>query len=197
VPGEKLEERVVQEVTYAAPDSFPAWGNKELWHHYFHGGGAGVFLSDIGLLQKVINHSRSFDQSDIGGGSIFDRVARKIFIESRQKGEGTFATDFGRPYDFYDLLLSLGDSTVKGSAQVGVVDKGELLIVTADIDYTFQDEYKDPIDIWDLIPGTFELPGGWPYLITDKWNTRLEAIIRKDSGESRFPDDEFGDLFEK
>jgi len=190
---EGLEERVSQTVATYTTDSARAWNDDDLKYHYYNGNGRDIILGHIGLLQKVIDYARTRAQKN--GGSIFDRVARKIFIEARLGGEGSFKFTFGTDYDFSDLLYSFGDSTVEGDAQVNVVEGGEFLIITANIHYTFWDEYKDPFDLWDILPIDIEDPRGNPYKITDTWDARLEAIIQKDSEQSRYPNNEFGELY--
>ena len=187
-----LQERMNQTVTVYTTSSQHTWNDDDLRYHYFNGKGKGLFLGHIGLLQGVINYART--QTQKSGGSIFDRVARKIFIEARQNGEGIFNFKFGTSYDFSQFLFSLGDSTVEGDSQVKVTEKEGFLIISADIHYTFWDEYKDPLDIFDVVPGSFELPGGMPYKITDAWSTHLEAVIKKDSSKSKYSDGEFGNL---
>lgn len=188
-----LQERVSQSVTTYTSSSTHTWNDDDLKYHYFNGSGRGLLLGHIGLLQGVINFSRTHTQKD--GGSIFDRVARKIIVEARQNGEGSFKVSFGTSYDFSEFLFSFGDSTIEGDAQVSVAEKGEFLIVTADVYYTFWDEYKDPFDIYDVFPIDVEAPGGMPYKIMDVWSVRLEAIIKKDSSQSKYPDGEFGNLY--
>ena len=67
----ELQERSSQVVTYAAPDALPAWSGARFGAHYFLGGGTPVFLHEIGHLQNVINHARTYDQVDAGGGTLF------------------------------------------------------------------------------------------------------------------------------
>jgi SPP1 gp7 family putative phage head morphogenesis protein len=189
----ELQERSSQVVTFAMPDATSAWNDDDLKYHYFNGNGRDLSLGHIGLLQGVINYART--QVQKSGGSIFDRVARKIFAEARLNGEGSFKSAFGTNYDFSGFLFSFGDSTVEGDAQVNVVEKEEFLIITAGIYYTFWDEYKDPFDIYDVIPVDIESPWGSPYKIMDAWSAHLEAIIKKDSSQSKYPNGEFGDLY--
>lgn len=188
-----LQEKSIQTVSTFTPAGPFIWTNADLLYHYFYGNGQGLFLGRIGLLNGVINYARTQPQKS--GGSIFDRVARKIFVESRQNQGGTSVVKFSTSYDFSGFMFSFGDSTVEGQADVTVTQNNKSLIISADIYYTFWDEYKDPIDDWDIIPFDIEIPGGKPFAIMDVWQTRLEAIIKLDSSESRFPDDEFGNLY--
>jgi hypothetical protein len=187
--GAELREYSSQVVTFAMPDATPAWTREDFIAYYFVGGGQEVSLSLIGLLQNVIGYARTYSQPD--GGSIFDRVASKIFIEAREKGEGSFESSFGRSYDLRPVRYEFGDATIEGIGRVNVVDKGDFLIVTAYIDYNFYDRFTDPLDEWNVIPGVYDLPGATPYDITDVWSTHLEALIKKNSSTSRFPNDEF------
>lgn len=143
-------------------------------------------------MQGVIQYAATQPQKS--GGSIFDRITRKIFVEARQLGKGNFRSQFSTTYNFQDFLFSLGDSTIAGYADVRAQEKKGFLSVSAEIYYTFWDEFKDPLDIYDLIPIDYEPGGGVPFTILDTWMVRLEAMIKIDSSKNIFQDDEFGTL---
>lgn len=196
--GTILKEDSEQNVIWKKNDKKPAWDNGDLWNHYNQGNGQAVVLSDIGLLEEVIDYSNSFYQLLAGGGSVFNRVALKIFIEVRQKGQGSFSGEFGRPYIFHFATFSFGSSTVKGTYQAHVVDKGDSLIISAKIEYNFNDEYRDALDVFNRITSRdIEWPGAKPFGITDTWTTRLEAIIKKNSDDSIYPNNKYASVLAK
>lgn len=56
--------------------------------------------------------------------------------------------------------------------------------------YEYTDMFKDVVDLLNRIEA-FDMDVGIPYPIVGVWGTKLEAVIRKDSEASRYPDDEF------
>lgn len=190
--GEGLYEQITQAVTTYTPNSISSWDDYALWQHYLNGNGRDLSLGHIGLLDQVIDYAHT--QTQTGGGSIFDRVARKIFVTARKNGAGSFNIPFGKSYNFKDLLFSFGDSTIEGNAEVYVSQKGNFFVISAEIHYNFLDRYTDPLDLYNIIPGVFEVPGGVSYNIADMWTVHLDAVIKKESSNSLYPDNEFGHL---
>ena len=85
-----------------------------------------------------------------------------------------------RAYLFHALVFAIGGATIETKFKVSVQDNVDSLIITADIDYTFKDRFKDPLDIFNVRDADYELPGGKPFDIIGEWSTRLEAKIKKD-----------------
>ncbi len=184
-----------QVVAIFQPDLGEPWTTFDYTQHYRHGGGVPVTLHETGQLQNVIIYASTYSQPE--GGSIFNRFARDIFKEARQRGAGSFTKDFEGNYNMISIVTSFRTVSVGGTASVSVEDRGKFLIIHADIEYEFKDRYTDPGD-WsdhskdprgsDVIRDDF----GIPYDITDAWSTTLTAMIRRDSSQSKYPDDEFG-----
>lgn len=185
---EKLEEKKSQIVAYAATDATPAWMREEFVAHYLAGQGETVTLSGIGHLQNVINYARSYIQPN--GGAIFDRVENQIFAKARANGRGSFTYPFENSYDFTSVAWEIGGGTLRGSARVHVIEKDRFMVISADVDYIFHDRFTDPLDRYNTIPGDLDIIGK-PYDINGYWKTRIEAILKKDSKESRFPGEGF------
>jgi len=184
-----LQEAIKQYVIYSAQDDTQSWGNIELAFHYKYGEGAPLTLHDIGLLQKVIENAKTFDQIEVGGGSIFKRVEKQIIREVRQKNKSAFKTSFQRgKYDFKNVVQSLGHVPMHGNMDINVVENGEYLIISAYIDYYFEDRFGDLSGDYDERTGNpgWDPIGAVPFYITDNWRTRLEAIIKKDPKTSKF-----------
>ncbi len=137
---EKLQERVSQTVTSSVSDKFPAWTTDDFIGYYFFGGGNTILLSDIGFLQKTIDHVRKI---------IFPKVESQIIEEARRNGEGSFPWDFNRSYNFRPVIYEFGDSVVEGIANKGVkvIEQGQYLIITADIEYIYSDTFTDVFNI--------------------------------------------------
>lgn len=190
--AEKLEERAVQFVTNPVHDASPVWTRKEFLDYYRaesrkkRGDAARsdtVTLSRIGHLQRIIDAAKTYVQE--GDRSTFSRVARDVFEKARDSGISR-PYRFRNSYEFGFFVWEIGGGTVEGSGLIHVSEKEDFLIVSADINYEFSDVFTDPYDIYDLIYGEFN-PDGIPYNIKDSWSTRLEAIIKKDSSQSKFP----------
>ncbi len=177
---ENLQERTSQTVTSAATDQGNAWGNDKLGWHYQFGGGKPLKLHEIGLLQKVINHAETYDQ---GGGSIFERVETQIFTKARQTGSGNYPDSFRRAYSFHDVVWGLGGVQVYGTINVNILNKDKYLMITAAVDYNFEDYFEVTVigDEMDRVKSAKGLhpPFTTPFYIRDKWSTKIEAIIKK------------------
>lgn len=173
---DELQVRSSQTVTFSEVDVLPAWTREDFFHHYNHGKGKMVRLSEIGYLQNIINHARGYDQ---GGGSIFERVEKDIFEKSHESGEGSFAYDFINSYEFQPAIYEIGGATVAGAGIRNVEDRGEFWMVTANVNYAFSDQFTRPYDIYDTGVWPLTLNTGTPYYITGGWSTRIDAIIRK------------------
>jgi SPP1 gp7 family putative phage head morphogenesis protein len=172
-----------------------SWTTYDYTQHYRNGGGRPVTLSETGQLQNVIVYVSTYPQPK--GGTIFDRFASNLFEKARQQGVGSFSLGFNANYNMIGIVTSFRTVIVEGMATVNVEDRGKFLIIHADIDYSFKDRYTDPTD-WqdhskeprgsDAIRDDY----GIPYDITDTWGAVLTAMIKKDSSQSKYPDDEFG-----
>jgi len=193
----ELQERVSQVVTYAAPDVLPAWTEAQFLSHYFFGFGAPVFLEETGHLQNIINHAQTYDQVAAGGGTLFGRVQNQVIREARESGAGSIPIYFSRSYSFGELVWVIGDVNVIGNGLANVTEKEDFLIISADIKYYFNETFRDARDILNRIPDIDpatgesnyqELPGGAVYKIIGEWRTRIEATIKKDANDSKFPD---------
>lgn len=140
-PGEP-QERVSQTVTSAVSDVLPAWTRADSVFYYLWGESTTVQLSDIGLLQKVIDRAREI---------VFPRVEAQIIEAARKNGKGSFPWNFRNSYDFKPAFWPLGRATLEGKTSVNVVDKGQFWVITADIDYFFSDTYTDILSIDDAV----------------------------------------------
>ncbi len=168
-----------QTLTGAATDQGQAWDTWELSHYYFYGNGNTLRLEDIGLLDSVIEYSKS--SGILGGDSIFSKVEQEILNKAREK-ETSFSSTWENSYSFHALVWAVGGATVEGNYNVEVKDDGNYLIISADINYTFKDKFKDPIDTFNWHEGDntdIELPGGKPFNINGEWSTKINARIKK------------------
>ena len=176
-------------VSGAASDSTSPWNTLDYTRHYRHGNGANVTLHETGQLQNVIDYASSYNQPK--GGTIFERFARDIFTEARQKGAGSFYLSFNANYDMRRIATSFRTVLVYGTANINITDRGKFLIVNADIEYSFYDRYTDPTD-WrnhfDDEDDEINDDYGTPYDITDTWIGTLTAMIKKEGSQSKYPD---------
>ena len=177
---EKLEEKVIQTVTYAAEDQLPSWTKKDFLYHYHYKNGVGVTLPQIGHLNNVIQHAKTYNQiRQNGGGTIFERVVKDVIKNARKNGEGVFRYTFNNSYEFQPIIFSLGSSTIRGSGYGRVIDKGRFWLVLIKVNYVFIDSFKRPYDIYDTGIWPLTLETGIPYSVTGNWTTSIEALIRK------------------
>ena len=164
-------------MTYAAEDQLPSWTKKDFLYHYKHKKSQIVKLHEIGHLEKVIYHAKTYNQAEADGGTIFQRVEKDVIKNARKNGEGSFSYDFINSYEFQPIIFSVGGATVSGAGIVNVIDKEDFWLVTTYINYSFLDYFTDPYDLWDFFP--IDINTGDPYYITGSWKTSIEAIIKK------------------
>lgn len=146
----------------------PRWGWDEFFDHYFHGDGAAVTLSQIGHLQAIIDHAEL---------KIVPKLRTQVAQKAREVVSGVIDDYFKNSYSFYGVSWAHGDSTVRGDFLGNVKKYGEFLIIELIVDYHFSDIFED---IFGTEPGT-------PYPIDGYWKARINAIIKENPDESKFP----------
>ena len=135
-----------------------------------------VQLQDIGHLQNIIEHARSYDQ---GGGSIFKRVEKDIIRQARENGIGSFYYNFNNSYEFQPAVFEIGGATVEGAGMVKVTDKENFWQINVDIDYAFFDRFTKPWDYADTGLWPLTINTGDPYPILGNWTTQIEILVKK------------------
>lgn len=183
-----------QALTSTVNDSTSKWKIRDFVEHAFKDPRA-VTLSEIGHLQDIINHYAYH----LGATGIFDRVNRQIIDNARRSGSGYFTYPFSNHYSFRAVAFPYGESTVKGEFRGYVVRKGSLMRIDGAVEYLFEDEYTDPVDVRQyLLAGTSDPAatreivryitdgGGAVYAITDQWQTAFHAEAKLDESESRY-----------
>lgn len=154
----------------------PKWSWTDFVAHFYNGGGKTVSLSEIGLLSGVIDHARS---------EIFPRVESQIENKARTIVNGELFDSFARSYDFGDVSFSLGNSTLKGSITGRVLKEDKILIVDAQVEYLFFDQFTDPLSMRQNQTGTslsknadaYTEVGETSYDIVDRWLTKVTGTI--------------------
>ena len=170
-----------------------------VWH-YYTGGGKEVALREFGLLRAVVDEYLNQARGDL---------VKAIAKEARENTESGFQ---GRHRDSYymggvvsGVAFSLGNSTfIANFSGRSKLSKG-VLSLSGDIDFIFFDEFKDPLDLRELLlkPGTLRErffragilrdildnvsePGGTPYPIRDEWHGTFYGEIYADPSASKF-----------
>lgn len=154
----------------------PKWIWTDFVAYFYNGDGKTVSLSEIGLLSGVIDHARS---------EIFPRVESQIENKARTIVNGEPFDSFARSYDFGDVSFSLGNSTLKGSITGRVLKEDKILIVDAQVEYLFFDQFTDPLSMRQNQTGTslsknadaYTEVGGTSYDIVDRWLTKVTGTI--------------------
>ncbi len=152
------------------------WGWTDFVKHFYNGGGKAVSLSEIGLLSGIVDHARS---------EIFPRVETQIENKAMTTENGELYDSFARSYDFGDISFSLGNSTLKGNITGRIVKNGTILIVDAQVEYLFFDQFTDPLSMRESQTGAsssknadpYTEVGGTSYDIVDRWLTKVTGTI--------------------
>jgi Phage Mu protein F like protein len=178
-----LEEKKGQFVTSDINDNAYTWQSIDFIKHYLNPKNWNVDLAEIGHLGLIIQHAKTFPQEE--GLSIFERVENQIFKLARTTKEGNIIGTFERSYNFYGADWKHGGGTVSGTIDGHIKNNGPYIIIVAEIDYFYRDEFVDIFDVLNLFEGEADI--GYPYKIKGSWTTRLEAIIRTHPQHSAHP----------
>ncbi|MEQ1890367.1 MAG: phage minor head protein [Alphaproteobacteria bacterium] len=133
-----------QSVTSKVQGSSTHWEWYDFVIHYYFGGGEPVQLSDIGHLQDVINQA---NEHGLRPHQVFEGVEIQVLKATRAARSGAVSGTFTRGYDFSSVSFVHGESEVYGNFAGTVQQENDYLIVTADVDFEFSDEFEDPLDI--------------------------------------------------
>lgn len=182
-----------QTLTSTVNDSSSKWKFFDFVWHAIKQGDA-VTLSEIGHLKDIINH-----YAYVAKDGVFERVNRQVIDKARRSGSGHFTYPFSRHYNFKDIAFPFGESTVKGEFRGYVSRINGLMRIDGMVEYFFEDEYTDPVDIRQkLLEGTSDPAavseivryltdgGGAVYDITGEWQTKLQAEAKLNESESRY-----------
>lgn len=147
------------------------WDNMKMYEHYTGGSGDTVSLTDMGLspdVQALVTKDGAFGKN----GSIQSR-----FIEN-QVLKGNYS--FENAYEWGDeLVWAMGGGMLKGEFKGEVVANGDgTFDVKGQIEYRYTDEFKDPYDTFDTIPGSWD-PNGKPYGIEESWTVQINGTYPK------------------
>lgn len=147
-------------------DSSPEWEWMDFVWHAIKGGGD-VTLSQIGHLRGIINHYAYH----LAENWKFEDVNRQVIDKARGVGNGYFTYRFSRSYNFRPISFPYGDSTVSGMFTGHVTEKNGVMKIDGSIDYFFDDDYTDPVDIRQLFLGESD-----PAAVAEFVEFVLEAI---------------------
>jgi hypothetical protein len=155
------------------------WDTWDFILHFYAGYGSDVSLSQIGLLNSIINQAQE---------TIFPRVNDQIIQEAQKVQNGKFVYNFSNTYNFGDSSYSLNGATVSGVFEGSVHYERGYLVIFGKIDYQFQDDFTDPANIREIINDTSKPEGlspeyvgltdlgGNAYSIKETWSTEFEAF---------------------
>ncbi len=190
-PGEDYNCRCTAEPYYAeiteriditlsgVSDTGTVWSSEDFVNHYRNGDGRGVTLRQTGNLRSVVKEYSRIVIDDP------KRLPTQIADIARKSKNGSFWDDFYKSYNMKDIVFSLGKTTIGGEFSGIGSEKNGILTISGKLDFYLKDEFKDPYDIYNLIPGTFELFGKI-YPIYDKWQGRFNGVIYLDPNRSKY-----------
>ncbi|MGH1455832.1 MAG: peptidoglycan-binding protein [Alphaproteobacteria bacterium] len=161
------------------------WTDEDFKLHFWNGKGRAVTLAQIGWKVDVIEHAQKI---------MFDRVVNQVEDIARRVKSGVFTDTWERPYEFKDIVFSLGKSVIRGRFTGAVIEEKGRLKVFAKAYYLLDDEFTDPLGIRQTIFGTSKrdiLPDnmlgdaitfasegtGQSYPITEIWTTSIAGTI--------------------
>lgn len=157
------------------------WSSRDFVRHYFNGNGRGVRVRETGHLRSIVAEYRRIVIDDP------NRLPKQIAERARQNKNGSFSYEFYNTYDMTNLVFSIGHTTIGGNYSGANSQKNGVLSISGKIDFYLEDAFKDPVDIFDIIPDDdIELARSKPYRIYDKWQGQLKGQIYADASLSSF-----------
>lgn len=160
-------------------DAAEKWGNRDFAYHYFFGKGRTVTLRETGHLQAVVDEYRKRVTDNM------KRLPGQIADEARKKKNGSFSDTFRGSYRMHNVIFSLGYSTIKGIFSGNCSEKNGVLTLSGNINFEFEDAFKDPVDIYNEFEDDYELPLATPYDIEDAWQGTFAGKVYADRSKSR------------
>ncbi len=155
------------------------WTSRDFAHHYIYGKGAAVNLSQIGLLDEFTAHS----SVQAAMNSVFEYGKKKLIErlkpECMECGDidvsaSVSTKEFDGKYNVttwspHDGLFNIGDGILfnKGVCSGTYDCRSGKITGKCDIPFYIRDKYQDPLDIFDLIDGNYEV--GTAYSIRGDW----------------------------
>jgi len=176
----KINEQI--EITLSGiSDAGSPWSKRDFINHYFNGKGRSIRVRETGHLHSIAAEYRKIVIDDPA------RLPTQIAQRARETKTGPFSDHFKNVYDMTHIVFSIGDTTIGGKYMGSSSEKNGVLSFTGKIDFYLEDAFKDPLDIFDLIPGdNLELTRSQPYRIYDKWQGQLKGQIYTEAFLSSF-----------
>lgn len=141
-----VEEYARQRLVSAVNDAGKKWDTGDFVWHALFGGGAPVSLSEMGLLQDVV---------DLYAKNRYGALNQQIIEAARQAGSGRFSYDFNKSYTFFSSIHpAFGGGTVSGEFKGTAELEDNILNISGTVEYYFSDEFTDPFNIREDLFGT-------------------------------------------
>lgn len=153
---------------------------------YFRGNGSPLDLKAMGLLQDFRNAPSVRQQVRRFKRNLFKKMVEEIRRACRGCSLKRSGTVFDSGSEGVDVtnepcLFSIGNSSLNQQGACSYLADCAARTFQFGCHWLFSinDRFKDPLDIFDFLPGNFELPSGKPYDINARWN-------ENDSGSGNF-----------
>lgn len=153
--------------------------------------GAGSFPYSFRNSYEFEDYIYSIGGATVGGSGKVNVEDNDDYLLITAEMDYYFRDVFTDAFSINEIIRYLGESeTIKlaglafGISILGVSNALELFELIRKEMNLSQDLDPNSIGEWDL-------PGSTAYEITDTWSTHIEAIIRKDSSKSKYPDNRF------
>ena len=154
-----------------------AWDSMKMFSHYNKGNGRDLTLSEMGLstgVKELVVEDGAFGRE----GSIQDRFIQDIAAGKGKNPDGSYT--FENAYEFGDeMVWAMGGGMLKGTFKGDVIHNADgTVTLKGSIEYRYSDEFKDPYDTFDMVPGSFDA-GGTPYAISETWTSDVSGTYPK------------------
>lgn len=151
-------------------------GNEEMFSHYLHGQGQPLTLENLdslGLLKEAVIREGAFGKE----GSIQSRFIKQL-VRKFKIGDKDYAFENSYNVGKEIGIWAYGSGVIAGKFE-GSIDKNSAgdIRISGKINYVFKDEFKDPYDTFDLIPGSWD-PNGTPYKINGNWSNYINTTVQ-------------------
>lgn len=176
-----------QIVTSNAKEISTRWEWDDFVIHFYTGGGKAVELTDIGHLQDIIDTA---NEHGLKERQVFEGVEAQICKSARAILSGNISDTFASTYIFSEVSYVYRRSTVLGKFDGIVQRENDYLVISANVDYNFNDEFTDPVSVVQAITRTPKELGAFIIKLAMAKNISVETLIEiYKQSPKRNPDD--------
>ncbi|MFZ4125047.1 MAG: phage minor head protein [Rickettsiales bacterium] len=169
-------------------DASQRWTDYDFSKHFYLGNGGGLSLAETGHLSGVVNY---YFYSLGKYSSVNSQI-----VETARNHNGAFGYYFESAPNFRLYLYVFGGGTVSGVFTGSVRHEGDMMYISGEVEYFYDDTFTDPLSVREVLRGTSDpkeayllerlLTDGFgsQFPVHDYWKTKFEAEAKLDRNKT-------------